>query len=154
MPLIYNEEKAKWDHKCGCCEAMNPLGWTTSTAKNEDGSYVEWCDECSKGSHAVVYDVYWDGKPEENLADGPDGKPRVFLSKGQKARYLRERGLSEAGDRVHGAPFTSIYKEDPADRKRRNVHSVSEARRKVEQMGKDVRRQAILKVVHDARNYA
>lgn len=154
MPLVWEEENKKWGHKCGGCGAVNPLNWASSTAKNEDGSYVEWCGICSEDSVCGVPDVYWDGKPEENLADGADGKPQVFLSRGQKARYLKERGLYEAGDRFHGAPFTSVSKEDPRTRQCRNANLVAEARRKVESMGKDVRRQAILKVIHDARKYA
>ena len=133
---------------------MNPSSWVTSTAKNEDGSYVEWCGVCSGGSFVSVPDVFWDGRPEENLADGPDGKPITFISRGQKAAYLKEKGLYEAGDKFHGAPFTSIMKEDASTRKRRGLAEVAEARRKVQQMGQDVRRQAILKVIHDARNYA
>ena len=107
------------------------------------------CDQCG-ASEIWFPDVFWDGKPEENLADGPDGKPRVFLSRGQKAQYLRERGIYEAGDKFHGAPFTSVTREDPRVKQYRNAAAVAEARRKVESMGKDVRRQALLKVIKDS----
>lgn len=99
-------------------------------------------------------DVFWDGRPEETLADGPDGKPITFLSRGQKARYLKERGIYEAGDRFHGAPFTGSVSRDKGAESREMSRKVAEARRKVESMGRDVRRQAVLKVIHDARQYA
>mgnify|MGYP001566534691 CR=1 FL=1 len=118
---------------------------------NETKTWI--CDGCG-ASEIYLPDVFWDGRPEENLADGPDGKPVTFLSRGQKARYLQERGIYEAGDRFHGAPFSSVSREDPGAKSRRSSAAVAEARRKVESMGQDVRRQAILKVIHDARNYA
>lgn len=154
MPVVWNEKTERWDHQCGYCKTVNPLGWGTSTERNEDGSCVEWCDSCSKGSFASVPDVFWDGRPEENLADGPDGKPRVFLSKGQKAAYLKERGISEVGDKVHGAPYSSVQREDARTRQYRNSHMVAEARRKVQQMGRDVKRQEILRIMKEARRYA
>lgn len=65
-----------------------------------------YCKLC-RSPRASVPDVFWDGKPEENLADDPrTGKPPVFLSKGHKASYLKERNLQEAGDSVHGAPLS------------------------------------------------
>lgn len=118
---------------------------------NETKSWI--CDQCG-ASGVYVPDVFWDGKPEENLADGPDGKPITFLSKGQKARYLQERGISEAGDSFHGAPFTTLVSRDRTQEKRRFSGQVVEARKKVESMGKDVRRQAMLKITQEARNYA
>ena len=118
---------------------------------NETGTWI--CDRC--GASALYFpDIFWDGKPEENLADGPDGKPRTFLSRGQKAQYLKNQGISEAGDKFHGAPFTTLTSVDKEQKKRDNIRMVQEARHKVDQMGKDVRRQAILKVIQEARNYA
>lgn len=154
MPIVFNDDKKCWEARCGSCGALNPSSWGTSTARNEDGSYAEWCGGCSGGSFAALPDVYWDGKPEENLADGPDGKPITFISRGQKAKYLAERGICEAGDRFHGAPYTSVRKEDASSRRSRMAHEVAEARRKVESMGRDARRQAILKVIKEARAHA
>lgn len=99
-------------------------------------------------------DVYWDGKPEHNLADDPlTGKPRVFGSKAEKARYLQQRGLSEAGDRVHGgyASAMDVRHTTVDDRT-----SALKALQHVKQMGRDVRRQEYLRIVkegqrHDAR---
>jgi hypothetical protein len=93
--------------------------------------------------------VYWDGKPEENLADGPDGKPMVFLSRGQKAAYLKAKGLQEAGDRYHGAPI-SFHR----NQERKVVdsrHEVRMALKKVQGMGRDNRRQQYLKILKERR---
>ncbi len=49
-------------------------------------------------------DVYFDGKINTNLSDN-NGNPMQFVSKTHKARFLRERQISEVGDRVHGAPY-------------------------------------------------
>lgn len=117
---------------------------------NETKTWI--CDRCGVSSSPSFPDVYWDGKPEINLADGPDGKPRVFLSKREKAAYLRERGIMEAGDRVGGAPF-QYKREDPSVLKQRRIAEFREAERKVKQMGQDQKRQAILKVIQDARRY-
>lgn len=150
MPVVFNDFEKKWETKCGSCGTLNPSSWGSSTARAEDGSYAEWCGECSVASFAGVPDVFWDGKPEENLADGPDGKPRVFVSKGQKARYLQERGIYEAGDRFHGAPFTGLVPGDRAAKAREFQHSAAEARRKVEGMGRDVKRQEILRIIKES----
>jgi len=139
--------------KCGNKEVVS---WRSGFFTNESGereSY-EFCDKCGNAGNLSFPDVYFDGKPEENLADGPDGKPITFLSRGHKARYLKEHGISEAGDRFHGAPFTTLGKEDVEGRKRAWNNSVAESRRKVESMGRDVRRQAILKIIKETRQYA
>ena len=114
-----------------------------------DGKTVKrYCREC-RSPKAVPPDVYWDGKPEHNLADDPmTGRPRVFMSKGQKAAYLKERGIMEAGDRVHGAPIMA-HKEQ--ERKPVSRADVQESLRKVRQMGKDVRRQEYLRIQKEAR---
>lgn len=105
-----------------------------------------FCRECRAPS-AGVPDVYWDGKPEINLADDPHtDKPRVFFSKGQKAQYLKDRGLMEAGDRVHGAP---VQFHQNQNKKVDTRPQVQEALRMVKQMGSDQRRQAYLKVMKE-----
>lgn len=93
--------------------------------------------------------MFFNGKPEEGLADNPlTGKPRVFSSKGEKAAYLRERGLVEAGDRHHGAPM-QIHQNQ--NRKTDSRHEVMMALKKVREMGQDNRRQAYLKIVKEGR---
>jgi hypothetical protein len=92
-------------------------------------------------------DVYWDGKPEINLADDPTtGKPRVFASKQEKANYLKRKGLTEAGDSVHGAPIVVSRESQP---KRDSSHEVRMAIKQVREMGIDVRRQAYLKIIKE-----
>jgi len=89
--------------------------------------------------------VYWDGKPEENLADDPvTGQPPVFFSKGHKAAYLKSRGIVEAGDRVHGAPAMTSTPPKLDSR-----HEVRMALKKVSEMGRDVRRQEYLRIIKE-----
>lgn len=138
------------------CGNKNAVSWRAGFFKNDAGERepYEYCDKCGGATIAHFDDVFWDGRPEENLADGPDGKPITFFSRGDKARYLKERGICEAGDRVHGAPVTSMVSKDKAMAKAKWHHDVAEARRKVASMGQDVRRQAILKVIKESRQYA
>lgn len=105
------------------------------------------CRLCRKPK-VFVPDVYWDGKPEENLADDPNtGKPVSFRSPGEKAAYLREKGLAEAGDRVHGAPveFNKMLPEPVVDSQR----EVKIALKHVREMGRDVRRQEYLRITKE-----
>ena len=133
--------------KCGNKEAtFSKSGFV----RNERGEreYYEYCNVCGDAGPVYVPDVFWDGKPEENLADGPDGKPITFLSRGQKAQYLRDRGICEAGDQYHGAAFTGLTtkeKKNPFSKE-----AVAEARRQVENMGRDVRRQKVLEIIKRA----
>ena len=103
-------------------------------------------------SNPSLPDVYWDGKPEHGLADDPlTGKPRVFGSRQEKAQYLRDHNLVEAGDRKGGSPLTprpienGDFEQRPAnsDSARKALHFVS-------QMGQDVRRQAYLKILKES----
>lgn len=108
---------------------------------------IETCDRCGEVASVGVPDVYWDGKPEHGLADDPlTGKPRVFSSRQEKAAYLKERGLSEAGDRVRGAYVTpgsaqGVDRRDP-EIARRALHQVG-------QMGADVRRQEYYRILKE-----
>ena len=110
-----------------------------------------YCRLC-QSPKAAVPDVYFDGKPEINLADDPTtGKPRVFSSRGEKAAYLKERGICEAGDKVRGAPVM-LHKEKPP--KLDSRHEVQMALKRVKEMGRDVRRQEYLKIQKEGRRYA
>lgn len=85
------------------------------------------------------------------MADDPvTGKPRVFLSKGHKARYLRERGIMEAGDKVRGA-FAAAVDQPPRQDSRTLVR---EAMQKVKGMGRDYRRQEYLRIVKEGQKHA
>lgn len=115
-----------------------------------DKEMFRYCKECRKPK-TFVPDVYWDGKPEENLADDPHtGKPPVFLSKAHKAAYLQEHGLREAGDRYHGAPFTSINQGQKVDTR----HEVRKALQQVKQMGKEYRKQEYQRIMKERERYA
>lgn len=110
-----------------------------------------FCKECRRPK-AGVPDVFFDGRPEEGLADDPNtGKPRVFFSKGEKAAYLKERGLMEAGDRYHGSPV-EIHKNQ--NQKTDTRHEVKMALKKVKEMGRDVRRQEYLRICKEGGRYA
>jgi len=134
---------------CANCETEKDFETEFSLLLIEKWGYgiKRFCKECRKPSVGLV-DVYFDGKPEINLADDErTGKPRVFFSRGQKAAYLKEKGLMEAGDRYHGAPLTMTQAPTKTDSR----HEVREALRKVKQMGADVRRQAYLKIIKEGR---
>lgn len=112
---------------------------------------LRYCRSC-RTPKAAVPDVYWDGKPEINLADDPNtGKPRVFGSKAEKAAYLKERGLIEAGDRKHGAPIEMTKESEERSNSRDEVRK---ALQKVRNMGQDVRRQEYLKLIKERQRYA
>lgn len=118
----------------------------------EKSPMLRFCKIC-RTVRASVPDVYWDGKPEENLADDPrTGKPRVFHSKGQKDAYLKGRGLMEAGDRFHGAPVQLAQNQlrKAVDSK----HEVQMALKKVKEMGKDRRRQEYLRIINEGKKRA
>lgn len=118
------------------------------TIKNE---MLRYCRACCTSTTAVP-DVYWDGKPEVNLADDPTtGKPRVFSSKGEKAAYLKERGLIEAGDRKHGAPIEMAREKEERTSSRDEVRKTLQH---IRNMGQDVRRQQYLKIMKEGQRHA
>lgn len=135
-----------------CCVCGKERDFETefsSTLVTREGEYFRYCVSCRKPNKGFP-DVYWDGKPEENLADDPNtGRPRIFSSKGEKAAYLREKGLAEAGDRVGGAPFqqqgSGSQLPHPDSR-----HEVKEALHKVKQMGRDYRKREYRRILHEA----
>lgn len=148
MPIEWNEKRNKWISRCGFCGAIDPIGFTTTTSKNEKGDYVEWCSECSVSSLPLDPDVFWDGEPEINLADDPNtGKPRVFSSKIEKARYLKERGIVEGGDKVHGA-FPRVT--NRVERKTDERPQIREILHIWKQMGRDRQKEEYRKIIHRA----
>jgi len=70
------------------------------------------CDRCGHTGIASSPDVYWPGHTYEsqNITDRM-GKPIPLTSKRQKAKIMKEMGLKEVGDRVHGSRDGS-YKKD------------------------------------------
>lgn len=113
----------------------------------EKGGMLRYCKGCRYGTTSFP-DVYFDNKPEINLADDPiTGKPREFLSRGQKAAYLKEKGIREAGDRYHGAPYQ--FSQNQEKKRVDTKHEVQMALKKVREMGKYRRHQEYLKLMKE-----
>lgn len=75
---------------CGACDEKH-----ASSVKSmvQDGKVVDvGCDRCL-GVRTSVPDVYWPGHEYKSEALGVE-----FTSRGQKAQYLKDHGLTEAGD--------------------------------------------------------
>ena len=62
----------------------------------------QFCNECAGVSPSGISDVFWDGKANPNLTDNM-GRPMEFLSRGHKARWMKEKGIEERGDLVKGS---------------------------------------------------
>jgi len=102
----------------------------------------EYCDRCGEFSSRALPDVYWDGKPEHGLADDPvTGKPRVFSSKMEKARYLKERGLVEG------------WAKNPTDVRKNGREEAISALKEVSKWGKDYRRQQFLRIKRGSESF-
>lgn len=79
----------------GCQKESHQIhGWI-----DEKGDYQEMCAECGGVSSvdAGIPDVFWNGRPYYSEALGVE-----FTSRSQKARILKERGLSEMGSQKLG----------------------------------------------------
>lgn len=132
---------------CNSCEQDRDFFLDYGILIISDNKTVQRICRICRAPKAAMPDVYWDGKPEENLADDPaTGKPRVFASKHEKASYLKERGLVESGDTVHGAPLFVSKQAQPKIDTRAHVKMVL---KRVKEMGRDVRRQAYLKIMKE-----
>lgn len=132
---------------CDGCDRIAPhidLKRCVITAESEP-KLLRFCRFCCDAK-ASVPDVFFDGKPEINLADGPDGKPITFSSKHEKARYLKERGIMEAGDKVRGSYPSVANNPQRVDMK----DAARKALARVRQMGQDVRRQEFLRIKKEA----
>lgn len=126
--------------ECGSCG-------NTKAFRTVSGNGWEYCDRCGQVPSVAHADVYFDGKEEHGLADDPaTGRPRVFGSRNEKARYLREHNLSEAGDKVRGAPPSAAQMEGS----RNEGVSAAQAIQYVRQMGSDVRRQEMNRLRREA----
>ncbi len=87
--------------KCPTCQYEYAYKIRYSIDKDGNGSEV--CDKCGNLSGTWYPDVFWDGNTTNNNITNSMGEPIPFFSRQQKAKVLREKGMSEAGDRVHGA---------------------------------------------------
>jgi hypothetical protein len=106
----------------------------------------EWCDQCGSRMAVTIPDVYVDYKPELNLPDDPrTGKPPVFTSRQEKAKFLKEHHLVEVKDKEHGGPSLPSC-EQPQNREQ-NIHGIRMILKNIREMGRDVRRQQFLKVL-------
>jgi hypothetical protein len=69
----------------------------------DNGEWTGSCNFCSAFTGPDIQDVYFPGPHTcQNITD-KDGKPMFFSTRSEKARALKERGMSEAGDRIRGA---------------------------------------------------
>lgn len=118
--------------------------------KNEKGEreYYESCNLCGEVGGVGVPDVFWDGTPEHGLPDNPvTGQPYTFSSKAEKARFLKENQLREAGDRVKGSLIHHTRGEEQRPDSRADVER---ALAHVGRMGKDYRRQEYLRILKES----
>ena len=135
--------------KCEGCGNEHAYRTQSGFYKNEDGNRVpyECCDRCGDTNSGALPDVFWDGSPEYGLANDPrTGQPRTFSSKMEKARYLKERNLIEAGGGWHGSK-TALPTESQVAR----GMSVAEAKAQAMQMGKTKRREIIWKMLKETK---
>lgn len=78
-----------------CAGCQNPHAYQTHGYIGEGGHYVEGCDRCMQlsSSDASIPDVFWNGRPYFSESLGVE-----FTSRSQKARVMKERGVSELGN--------------------------------------------------------
>lgn len=86
---------------CDSCKSEEAIRVSYSGGK-------ESCDRCGSMPSFRFSDVFFSGKSgphfEPNLAE-PNKSPlgSIVYSREHKARLMRELGVKESGDRVHGA---------------------------------------------------
>ena len=83
-----------------CNNCGNPEAWQWFKRSDSEG-----CNACD-GQHTYqgVRDVYFKGPYwDENLSSAEHPGPKFITSKSEKAYWLKQCHLREAGDRVHGA---------------------------------------------------
>jgi len=81
-------------HGCKNQEAYQIHGWYDDKA-----GYQETCDRCGNlsSSDAPVHDVFWNGRPYYS-----ESLQCEFTSKSQKARVMKEMGVTELGSQKLG----------------------------------------------------
>lgn len=99
---------------CPTCGATDWFAIKTDYSRDLKESFTQ-CSECHRhGKAKEAYngdfgqaDVYWPGcsHTNPNITDRM-GRPIELTSRSQKARVMREQNISEAADRVRGAPWT------------------------------------------------
>lgn len=94
---------------CGACGQEREDG-DFSVAKIANDKFVKFCKSCSSGSGGTpdVWYGYGSGEhTEENIAYPKghplSGQPIPFHDKRSKLAAMRQAGVRECGDRVHGS---------------------------------------------------
>lgn len=82
-----------------CRNCLSVL-WHSMRSVLENGIWLDACSECSGIRTSNTHDVYFRA-PYWEQHMGPE--PIYIESRQQKAMIMKERGLREAGDRVHGS---------------------------------------------------
>jgi len=85
-----------------------------------NGKARRYCSDCCSGATAATPDVYYGygsgTHSEENIADPKTGKPIPFSSRREKAWAMKQAGVQELGDRIHGSRRASDM--HPSQRKK------------------------------------
>ena len=89
-----------------CDGCGNQKAFAVRRAAGKESRWTcNFCDEIF--TLPASYDVFFDGASNPNLCDNL-GNPVEFVSKGHKARWMREHRVQEAGDLVHGARYSPL----------------------------------------------
>ncbi len=87
--------------ECGNCGNKEAHRWKVSFSK--EGRH-ENCEGCGHVGTTWQPDVYFPGMHKDpNIVDNM-GNEILLESRQHKARLMRERGMREANDRLHGGP--------------------------------------------------
>lgn len=87
---------------CSGCNRED--AWNVRTIVDK-GEFVSSCNFCGgyRPAGLEYSDVYFPGPHScQNITDD-NGKPVFFETRSQKAQYMREKGIQEAGDRIRGS---------------------------------------------------
>lgn len=126
--------------RCGNAEAHYVKTSFTWNENRTERVICEYCDKCGGvGGSIWVPDVYDYTEPLENLCDRETGRPLEFVSRTHKARYMRERNVSEVGDRVHGAAYSIADANKSLDRTAARAE-IRQALQRVRQMPPEQKR--------------
>jgi hypothetical protein len=131
--------------KCETCGNLDAKLSKSGFYKGENGrEYFSYCEKCGYVELPTFYDVNWkSGQPEKNLMDDKTGKPMEFISKGHKARWLRERGIVAMGDRDKGGTAFDNYLTPRKIDKYESLNKVKEVYREVKKMPREHRQKLI-----------
>lgn len=102
-----------------CRNCKSEKSWHVITIFDPQADqFIDQCDQCGlEGAGGGVPDVYFKRSGQEfaNLTDDM-GRPIKIESKRHKAEVMKALGVSEAGDRVNGAPYgTKTWTEGTRD---------------------------------------